>query len=113
MVEVTQKAHSALRWLINRQGYIKGDLAIVAWSINGEKIPNPMDDPISILLDDVSSTDLVADTALSLAIRFNKRISGYGKELGDTSTIVVLGLDSANLGEWQLYITGNDRFDFL
>jgi len=110
--EVTQKAHSALRWLINRQGYIKGDLAIVAWSINGEKIPNPMDDPISILLDDVSSTDLVADTAQSLAIRFNKRISGYGKELGDTSTIVVLGLDSATPGRMAIIyyrkLTGSD-----
>ena len=44
--ETTQKAHFALRWLISRQGYRKGDLAIVAWATSGASIPKPTDDPI-------------------------------------------------------------------
>ena len=36
-LEVSQKAHNALIWLISRQGYRKDDLAIVAWATTGEK----------------------------------------------------------------------------
>src|SRR5205807_793648 len=32
----TQKAHSELRWLIERQGYRNGSQAIVAWAISGK-----------------------------------------------------------------------------
>ena len=31
-IEVTPKAHSALRWLISRQGRRDGDQAVVAWA---------------------------------------------------------------------------------
>ncbi|MGE5606407.1 MAG: type I-C CRISPR-associated protein Cas8c/Csd1, partial [Bacteroidota bacterium] len=51
--EVTQKAHNALRWLISRQGYKRGDQAIVAWAVSGKEIPDPMTDSFSILGMDV------------------------------------------------------------
>ena len=48
--EVTQKAHNALRWLLARQGYNDGNLAVVAWAVSGQKIPDPLGD--SSLLSD-------------------------------------------------------------
>ena len=40
----SQKAHSALRWLIARQGYPNGDQAIVAWAVSGKPIPRVVAD---------------------------------------------------------------------
>lgn len=37
--ESSQKAHSALRWLINRQGWYNGDQVVVAWTVNGIQPP--------------------------------------------------------------------------
>jgi len=98
--ETTQKAHFALRWLISRQGYRKGDLAIVAWATSGVSIPKPMDDALSILDMNELPTDAPAtvSTAQEVAIKLKKKIAGYGKEIGNTTDIVVMGLDSATPG---------------
>ncbi|MDR3577459.1 MAG: type I-C CRISPR-associated protein Cas8c/Csd1 [Anaerolineaceae bacterium] len=112
--ETTQKAHFALRWLISRQGYRKGDLAIVAWATSGAPIPKPTDDPLSILGFDELPTDelLTASTAQDLAIKLKKKIAGYGKYLGNTTNVVVMGLDSATPGRLAITyyreLTGSD-----
>jgi CRISPR-associated protein Csd1 len=56
--EVTQKAHYALRWLIDRQGYKSKDgQAIVAWATSGVEIPDPLADPPAILGEDILKSD--------------------------------------------------------
>lgn len=103
--KVTQKAHSALRWLIDRQGYKgKDGQAIVAWAISGVKIPKPTDDPLAILgFDDLSSDQSkTVSTAQDLALKLKKKIAGYHKELGDTTSVVVMGLDSATPGRMSI-----------
>lgn len=98
-LEVSQKAHYALGWLISRQGYRKGDLAIVAWATSGASLPQPTDDPLSMLLGDVpTDSPPTPSTAQDVAIKLKKRIAGYGKEIGDTRNVVVMGLDSASPG---------------
>ncbi len=103
-LEVSQKAHYALLWLISRQGYRKDDLAIVAWATSGADIPSPTDDAFSIL----GANELVSDqaprasTAQDVAIKLKKKIAGYGKEIGDTTDIVVMGLDSASPGRLSI-----------
>lgn len=97
--ETTQKAHFALRWLISRQGYRKGDLAIVAWATSGVPIPKPTDDPLAMLLGELpTDAPTTAFTAQDVSIKLKKKIAGYGKEIGNTTDIVVMGLDSASLG---------------
>jgi len=102
--EITQKAHNALRWLINRQGYRSGDQAIVAWATSGMEIPDPFADPVSVLGEEelVSDDSDVVSTAQNIALKFNKKIAGYKAELGDTSGIVVMGLDSATPGRMAI-----------
>jgi CRISPR-associated protein Csd1 len=112
--EVSQKAHSALRWLISRQGYRSGDQAIVAWATSGKQIPDPLADPLSILGDKELAMDDsdVVSTAQNIALKFNKKMAGYKADLGDTSGIVVMGLDSATPGRMAITfyreLTGSD-----
>jgi CRISPR-associated protein Csd1 len=105
--ETTQKAHFALRWLISHQGYRNGDLAIVAWATSGAPIPKLTDDPLSILGFDELPTDELptASTAQVVATKLKKKIAGYGKELGNTTDIVVMCLDSALPGKGRMAIT--------
>jgi len=115
-LEVSQKAHYALSWLISRQGYRKDDLAIVAWATSGASIPSPTDDAVSILGADelVSDQALKASTAQDVAIKLKKKIAGYGKEIGDTTDIVVMGLDSASPGRLSItYYRELKGSDFL
>ena len=112
--ETTQKAHFALRWLISRQGFRKGDLAIVAWATSGASVPELMGNALSIL----GAGDLPSDetpralTAQEVAIKLKKKIAGYGKEIGNTTDIVVMGLDSATPGRLAITyyreLTGSD-----
>lgn len=102
--EVTQKAHSALRWLISRQGYRSGEQAIVAWATSGKEIPDPLADPLSILGEEELASDDsdVVSTAQNISFKFNKKIAGYKADLGDMSGIVVMGIDSATLGRMAI-----------
>ncbi len=102
--EVTQKAHYALRWLISRQGYRRDEQAIVAWATSGKDIPPPMADPLAILgIDDLPGDESPsAYTAENIGTRFKKRIAGYGSELGNTSAVVVMGVDSATPGRMAI-----------
>lgn len=102
--EVTQKAHSALRWLISRQGYRRDDQAIVAWAISGKVVPQPLADPLAILgFDELLGEEAsFAYTAENVALRFRNKIAGYGSDLGKTEGVVVMALDSATLGRMAI-----------
>ncbi len=79
-LEVSQKAHNALLWLISRQGevfFVKGDkgrkepgLTVVAWATSGKTVPKVTDDPLSILgFDDLPEDEPpVVSTAQDMAI---------------------------------------------
>jgi CRISPR-associated protein Csd1 len=110
--ETTQKAHNALRWLIQHQGYRNGDQAIVSWAVNGKEIPDPMGDSRTLMLTGKanecaaqSDTTAVADTGQSFARRFNKMIAGYRAQLGPTDDIVVMAVDSATATTGRMAIT--------
>lgn len=102
--ETSQKAHFALRWLISRQGYTNGDLAVVAWATSGAEVPNPLADSFSFFgLDTlVSDHPEDVDTAQKVAIQFTKRLAGYGTKLGKTDDVIVMGVDSATIGRLSI-----------
>jgi len=124
--ETSQKAHNALIWLIDKQGkvfFVKGDsgrkepgLTIVAWSTSERRIPQPTEDPYDILGNDLPSDEaLSASTAQELAIKLRNRIVGYKAELGDTSGVQVIALDSASKGRLAITyyqeLTASDYLD--
>ena len=125
--EVTQKAHSALRWLIERQGYRNGDQVFVAWAVGGKLVPDPFRDSHRLFLaadeaalgdttgDEEPSQPNVGDVGQAFAWRLKKAIAGYRAALGFTDGIVVMGLDSATPGRMAITfyreLTGSEFLD--
>lgn len=104
-LETSHKAHSALAWLISRQGYLdnQGELAVVAWAVSGAKLIQPTDDPIDALDADVLAEESkIADTAQEVGIRFKKKIAGYRQEIGEREDVFVIALDSGTPGRLSI-----------
>ncbi len=97
--EVSQKAHNALRWLVDRQGFKNGDgpQTFVAWSTTDKPIPSLVADGYDFY-NDLQDDEVVIDTAEAYARRLNNAMAGYKQDLGFKDDIVVLGLDSATTG---------------
>ena len=125
--DVSTKAHSALRWLISRQGIRNGDQVTVAWAISGKPVPSPMKD-ISTELDwadmdnwDISavenpdeiaaqrlpenseaSPDWSVNIGRAAAQIIKKKLHGYQAELKAHEQISLIMLDSATPGRMAL-----------
>jgi CRISPR-associated protein Csd1 len=109
--EVTQKAHSALRWLIGRKQAARNrDQVFVAWAIGGQSIPDPWADTMGLLASGqrhtapettVPSAD-VGDVGQGFSRRLQRAIAGYRSNLKDADAVVVMGLDSATPGRMAI-----------
>ncbi len=116
--EVSQKAHSALRRLIVRQGHKFGaskddpGSVVVAWAVSGSDIPQPMDDPWERLTEieeasppevaPIKQIDHAHDLGQSFSIAMGKFMRGYRAKLQSTDRIVIMGLDSATPGRMAI-----------
>lgn len=109
--DVTQKAHNALRWLIARQGQKYGDQAIVAWAINGKPIPDALVSTVNLFDDDEFETSEInltnsplstINTGQAVAMALKSKLSGYRADLGNTTGIVILSIDSATPGRMAI-----------
>ena len=109
--DVTQKAHNALRWLVARQGKRFGDQAIVAWALSGKNIPDTLVSTAELFdeeeflnsdLNLVNNPLSMPTTGQGIALALKDKLAGYHAELEDTSSIVVLSLDSATPGRMAI-----------
>ena len=116
--DTTQKAHSALRWLIGRQGIQNGDQTIVVWGTENEPVPPVTGDACDIVmssrsdLDDDEDNDPIISpydaanqfpqTRETFAVEFNKAVRGYRHALSEHSQVCVMVLDSATTGRLSI-----------
>jgi len=115
--EVTAKAHNALKWLIDRQGFRNNDQVVLAWSVKGVQIPNPMEDfsPDDFQEIDVDSDDFISTAELPIAntdsdvnlgqdfsLKLKKALLGYEANLESSDTIAIIALDSATTGRLSI-----------
>lgn len=114
--DVSAKAHSALRWLIARQGIRNGDQVTVAWAIGAEALPSPLQDNYDYLDDDAddgqsveaasdgqkSSKNWSENIGRAAAAIIKKKLHGYRAKLDDHQQISLLMLDSATPGRMAL-----------
>jgi CRISPR-associated protein Csd1 len=104
--EVTQKAHSALRWLIGRkQAFRSGDQVVVSWAVRGSDFPALCENTLDFLGPQEETTQSISgigDVGQAFANRLNKKISGYRTNISDSESIVVIGLDSATPGRMAI-----------
>lgn len=125
----TQKAHNALSWLIQKQGFKNGDQVYVSWAVSCKDIPEPLadineqfdDEPN---LDDVepsqdvnetqATLDYGADLGEAYAKKLRKYMAGYATKLDETDQIIIMGLDSASDGRMGiLYYREMSSAEFL
>ncbi len=115
--EVSQKAHNALRWLIQRQGYrdYESGQTFVAWSVRGAPVPDPFADTLGLL--NLVQPEASIETDQAFALRLGKAIAGYGRGLRPNDDIVLMGLDSATTGRMAITyyreIKGSEFLDRL
>lgn len=100
--EATQKAHSALRWLISRQGTPYGEEIILTWGMGNEPLPSSQSDTLDMVKQgwdefgfDRNDAAVVTKTEESFAKAFNKVIQGYKERIPANASISVIALDAA------------------
>jgi CRISPR-associated protein Csd1 len=120
--EVTQKAHNALRWLIDpkrKQAFRNGDQVIVSWAVSGRKIPDPFANSFDLFgieaAPELAPEEYRGDAGQAFGNRLSKLIAGYRAALGSMDGIVVIGLDSATPGRMAMTfyreLTGSEFLD--
>ncbi|MEK4509142.1 type I-C CRISPR-associated protein Cas8c/Csd1 [Paenibacillus anaericanus] len=95
--EVSQKAHNALKWLINRQGRFADQRVFLVWGNDALDIPDPTVDtfaidPRPIILAKKSYTNQ------EYANEVSKALDGYRNDLSTKADVNIMILDSATTG---------------
>ena len=108
--ELTQKAHNTLRWLVSRQGFRNGKQVVVSWAVSGKEIPQPIQDTLSMLGEELPENTLsetiqyrdeidhTIDVGESFAHSLNKFMAGYRAKLTRHESIVIMALGAATPG---------------
>lgn len=118
--EVSQKAHNALKWLIQRQGKPIEDRVFLVWGNADLYIPDPGEDTFT--LDPEAMPEVVhkSNTHETLAAEVAKALDGYRSKMvqGEVSSaktgVNILILDSATTGRMAvLYYRNMDKELYL
>lgn len=102
--DASQKAHLALRWLIERQAFRNGDQVVVSWAVNGEVIPDPLADTFAIfgLESAPLQTAYRGDAGQSYALALKTKMAGYRSKLPSSANVIIMGLDAATPGRMAI-----------
>lgn len=112
--ETTEKAHSALRWLISRQGWPNGEQVIVTWGTTGKKLPDPCADALDLFFNKLKKPEEPIPTKDEFAARLRRALSGYICDLQNGEEATIMGLDSATPGRLSVfYYREMQAVDFL
>lgn len=118
--DVSQKAHNALKWLINRQGKVEDERVFLIWGNDQLDLPDVHDDfftldpSVSVELSEVSHTyDEVAAEVAKAMKGYRNELPEMGERLKDT-TINIMVLDSATTGRMAvLYYRNMEKERYL
>ncbi|TVP77119.1 MAG: type I-C CRISPR-associated protein Cas8c/Csd1 [Puniceicoccaceae bacterium] len=116
--DTSQKAHNALRWLINKQGQSFGDQTIVSWATAtpGEELPDPFKSSLDLLFQPINAEPKTPQekkktkepatvyTAQDFADKLNQSMRGYSAKFTDdeTNKVIVMAIDSATTGRMAI-----------
>lgn len=106
--DTSQKAHNALRWLIQKQGYTRDESAIVCWMTNRDmQVPDMMKDSVNAY-GDIDDFDMIGvsetsganghDTGKYFAEQFHRAVNGYAGKIKADDKVAVIALDAATTG---------------
>lgn len=114
----TQKAHNALRWLIQKQGYVRDGNTIVAWKIPGGnhvrdmqelEVPDLFGDTKDAFGENVPE---YPDTGEAYAKALKEAVKGYRADFSADDKVIMISLDAATPGRISINyyheFSGND-----
>lgn len=112
--EVSQKAHSALTWLVAKQGVRISERVFVCWNPNGKDVFF-RDDLREFDEDDEDSENNIDLTAGAWRKRIRKLLNGYREDITDSDDIVIIALEAATTGRLSVTyyneLKGSDYYD--
>lgn len=103
--QVSQKAHNALKWLINKQGQRIGEKVFVLWGTECQSTPEVFgdtDDFIEGFMNDSFSPEEKDITGLEFSKQFNKAISGYKSNIRPNVKLALIGIEAATTGRMSI-----------
>lgn len=114
--EVSQKAHNALKWLINRQGKTIDQRVFLIWGNSELDLPELTEDFFSIDPVPIAAKERISFTNQEFASEVAKALDGYRNRLSPSSNdnVNILILDSATTGRMAvLYYRNMDKNLYL
>lgn len=112
--EVSQKAHNALKWLINRQGKIMDQRVFLVWGNDDLDIPGITEDSFDLSPEPVVVKEQISYTHQEFAGEVAKALDGYKSKLSTRANVNILVLDSATTGRMAvLYYRNLDKELYL
>lgn len=116
--DVSQKAHNALRWLIQKQGYTRDESAFVCWMVNRDMpVVDLMKDSVNAMnnieeLDfdsmgewmesDETDASNERDTGKYMAEQLNHAMLGYAGKIRVDDKVAMISLDAATTGRLSI-----------
>lgn len=97
--EISQKAHSALRWLISRQACLRvGEQVFIVWSVENPSLKDPFDE---FFEEETSDFQAQPFTDEAYALQVKRAIWGSG-EIADGGSVIVMGVEAATTGRLSI-----------
>jgi len=114
----SQKAHNALKWLIERQGINMGGRVFLVWGTDKPEVPNIHGSSRELLLEvddeEEDQQDLGDTTHQEFANRIRKALNGYRYNEKYQANVIILVLDAATTGRMAIvYYREMDKELFL
>lgn len=98
--EASQKVHSALTWLVKKQGvYVgtKDKRTFICWNPKGRKTPNILD-PLGLIDEEEES----GNSDIPYRKKLLNTLQGYRDQFDDTDDVIIMGLDAATTGRLSI-----------
>lgn len=96
--DASQKAHNALKWLINRQGKTIDNRVFLVWENDSQDVPDPFADTFSFPMEQEDAEEKIAFTNQEFAKEVGKALDGYMNNLSTKADINIIIIDSATTG---------------
>lgn len=102
--EVSQKAHNALKWLVDKQGYTIDGKVFLVWGTDNDVVPDPLEDTTSLsLFYTESDQEIVGDRAHeAYANQVSRAIAGYKSNLEYRPEVNIMILEAATPGRMAI-----------
>ena len=112
--DASQKAHNALKWLINRQGKTIDNRVFLLWENDSQDVPDPFADTFSFPMEQVDAEEKIAFTNQEFAKQVGKALDGYMNNLYTKADVNIIIIDSATTGRLAvLYYRNMDKELYL